>query len=217
MPGRESPIGVEFEDERTATLLELLNQISEELKESSSSSTLPIEDAKKKFLLQPPRPPLAKDVRVMIKEYGVNSPASINPSKPLTTRTQTLPEIQTTKRAPTRSASSNKNNELTLSASQLNKMNLSKKPAPNVPPSLPVTSTFKPQQSTHAPFAVELGKAGRKPGYAKHPHSKLYGNMPAHFDLNVVDLEDDNEMMDDISQFSLDASNSPKHEFKGNK
>ncbi|XP_037811373.1 transient-receptor-potential-like protein [Lucilia sericata] len=210
--GRESPIAVEFEDEKTATLLELLNQISEELKDAKTSTLqqrLQADEIKKKFLQQqqhqqPTRPPLAKDIKPIIKEYGVDSPSSFNQSKSVTTRTQTLPEIQTAKKAPTKQ----KSNEIILSASQLNKPISIKKPAPSAP--------SRPTQSTHTPFAVELGKAGRKPGYARHPH-QTYENIPSNYDLNVVDLEDDNDMMDDISQFSSDAYSSPKHEQKPKK
>lgn len=198
--GRESPIAVEFEDEKTATLLELLNQISEELKTSRPATMqqkLQLEDARKKFLLPNARPPLPKEIKPIVKEYGVNSPASVNQSKTLTTRTQTLPEIQTTKKALTKSQ------ETPLSAGNLMRSNMGKKTAPMVPP-IP-----KPPQNSHTPFAVELGKAGRKPGYAKYPQQRSNEQIPQNYDLNVVDLEDDNEMMDDISQFSSDAFNSP--------
>ncbi|XP_065366954.1 transient-receptor-potential-like protein [Calliphora vicina] len=212
--GRESPIAVEFEDEKTATLLELLNQISEELKDNKSTTLqqrLKAEEIKNKFLLQPPRPPLAKDIKPIIKEYGVNSPASLNLSKSVTTRTQTLPEIQTAKKAPTKSMGYPKGIELTLSANQLAKSFNSKKAAPLAP------TGPKPVHSTHTPFAVEMGKAGRKAGYARPPNASAYENIPSNFNLNVVDLEDDSDMMDNISQFSSDAYNSPKHEEKKSK
>lgn len=183
--------------------MELLNQISEELHDSKNNSLQNqaySQEQKKKFLL-PPRPPIARDIKPIIKEYGTASPASsIQTTKPLMARQQTLPEIQTAKKVTTKT-NLNKNPELTLSAGQLQKSTMIKKPAPMVPPP---QAPKPPPQSTHTPFAVELGKAGRKPGYARRPYNDSYENIPSNYDLNVVDLEDDNGMMDDISQFSSD-------------
>lgn len=210
LSGRDSPIGVEFEDEKTQTLLELLNQISEEL--TTTKSEVPkrkVDEVRRQFLAPPPPPqtkwPPSTDTKAIIKDTSNKTKSSGSTSKTVTTRSQTLPDIQLTKKATTATTSktaanqnqnsnkSKKIDELTLSAGKLSSV---KKSAPAVP------GGARPQhhQTTNVPFSVEMGRAGRQMSYVNKSYIS-HSNV----DFNVVDLDDyESSMMDDISQFSGD-------------
>uniref|UniRef100_A0A1I8N2Y0 Transient receptor ion channel domain-containing protein n=1 Tax=Musca domestica TaxID=7370 RepID=A0A1I8N2Y0_MUSDO len=207
--GRDSPIAVEFEDEKAETLLELLNQISEELSSESSSGNRPnVEEVKKKFLQYQKTPP-GTEAKSILKDSQPSARTKSPASKTVTTRSQTAPEIQRNKNlAPNQgppvshksrkpenvaagsSQKSKKIEELTLSAGKLSSM---KKAAP------PAPGGAKPQDgSSRTPFSVELNRPGHRHGYDNRTLVST-----ANMDFNVVDLDDyDNGMTDDISQIS---------------
>lgn len=249
--GRDSPIGVEFEDVKTATLLDLLNQISVELEDCADATQkkLKMNEVKQKFLQSQGIP---KEIKPIIKEFGVaspNTPTSAMKGKMVTTRSQTLPELQMT-RTKTNTGSGRTqqttkpvakiNNELTLSAKTLAKSQplptaAAKRSAPTVPPqpskpsseankiiteSNPTESAYDLHRSgsTHKPFSVELGKAGRKPGYAKVPQLQAYANLPNNFDMNFVDLNDSSsQAYDTYSEISSVANLNMQDDFQSNK
>ncbi|XP_073813847.1 transient receptor potential-like [Musca autumnalis] len=205
--GRDSPIGVEFEDEKAETLLELLNQISEELssKQTTADRTC-VEEVRRKFLQYQKTPP-GSEAKPILKDTQTR--AKSPSSKTVATRSRTQPEMQLNKNLGAVSHKSRKSDEgasmaaghrskkieeLTLSAGKLSSMKKS------APPPVPSAPPRYQESSTRTPFSVEVGKAGRKHGY---DNKTLVST--ANVDFNVVDLDDyDNGMMDNISQFSGD-------------
>uniref|UniRef100_A0A1I8P5H8 Transient receptor ion channel domain-containing protein n=1 Tax=Stomoxys calcitrans TaxID=35570 RepID=A0A1I8P5H8_STOCA len=198
--GRDSPIEVEFEDEKAQTLLELLNQISEELATSqgeNSARTGQLEEVRRKFLQHQKPPPSTFNKHIEQDAQNKTKSTTSKTTKAVTTRSQTLPEIQITKKA---SGSNNKStisqttgknkkaDELPLSAGRLHSSNMpAKKAAPPAPGSAKPTSTRQP-------FSVEVNRAGRR-----QQQQQYQGNV----DFNFVDLDDyDSAMMDDVSQYS---------------
>ncbi|XP_075166028.1 transient receptor potential-like isoform X2 [Haematobia irritans] len=206
--GRDSPIEIEFEDEKAQTLLDLLNQLSEELDTphgNTKERRAQVDEVRKKFL-QHQNPPPGSYNRTAMPDSGNRGKSSNSTisSNIIKARSQTLPEIQNTKKstakqAPAAPASgkSKKSDELPLSAGKLQTSGnqSTRRAAP------PAPGSAKPQpqpEPTRQPFSVELGRVGRRrPEYA----NENQGNV----DFNIVDLDDyDSAMMDDISQFSGD-------------
>ncbi|KAH8401599.1 hypothetical protein KR009_006741 [Drosophila setifemur] len=211
--GRESPIRIEFEDEKTSTLLELLNQISAEISERESPRVKPTW-----------RPPLKSvHARAMAMNNG---------------RSLTAPELKISRKsspAPTPGPTPKSSNsqlararELPLCASKLvakstegptsiapvntpanvppapHSAKKSEPPAPGTA-SLPGNKlTYKPN---HMPFSVE----SRIRGNARTSHGVPSGNSG--FDIHVVDLDEmaaGSVGRDNVSEISSIASTSPQ-------
>lgn len=201
--GRESPIRIEFEDEKTSTLLELLNQISEEINHPRQS-------------IKPCwRPPLST---VSTRAMGASNDWS---------RSYTAPELQLNRKSapqpqpqqqpqPTPSRVANRTRELPLCPSKLVTASAptAKKTAPSAPhapaPAAKAPATVNSGNRARAtmPFSVELG-LGR---------GSLHRVQPSHsnaFDIHVVDLDERNPSStaldkDNMSDVSSVLSMSPK-------
>uniref|UniRef100_A0A1B0BHH4 Transient receptor ion channel domain-containing protein n=1 Tax=Glossina palpalis gambiensis TaxID=67801 RepID=A0A1B0BHH4_9MUSC len=200
---RESPIPIEFEDEKATTLMELLSKISGDLQDTSIDA-----DNKRPRVAEFRKKTLAGKKNSQMTKKRQESAASENSNSLYGHQTASTPFSKPV---------SNKTNEegqaeLTLTVSgfagQANKIVGSQQPA------LKKTAPFPPQQqkqSVHVPFAVELGKAGRRPGFAKPP--PVYQNLPKNFDINVVDLDSQSlsYSMDDLSDASSVGRESPSH------
>lgn len=199
--GRESPIRIEFEDEKTSTLLELLNQISAEISDKETPKIKPIW-----------RPPLRT---VPARAMAANN-----------TRSLTAPELKIVSRkaspAPTPGGSPRqqqvsqlaRSRELPLCPSKLIATSGTagagpststatahpKKAAPTAP-SGALPPIYKPS-SKPIPFSVERGLRGT-------PHGVPAGNSS--FDIHVVDLDEKSAAgKDNVSDISSIASSSPQ-------
>ncbi|XP_023159908.2 transient-receptor-potential-like protein isoform X1 [Drosophila hydei] len=196
--GRESPIRIEFEDEKTSTLLELLNQISEEINVCERPRRKPCW-----------RPPLRT---VPARALAANNEWS---------RSNTAPELQLNRKSatvaqPAPSRSSSRTRELPLCPSKLvtAAAPTAKKTAPSAPiPPPAATKALATVNNSHrakatTPFSVELAR-GR---------GNLHRVQPAHsnaFDIHVVDLDERSPSStafdkDNMSDVSSTLSMSPK-------
>lgn len=200
-----SPVHVEFEDEKTSTLFELLNKISEEMPEANDSSSVDrqtrMAEVRKQYL--------AKQAEVCTQQEVIPKYVKKPPEKEAAcslTKTKGNPEVTCkSKPTPVKDTTAIVKNELLLSPSFL-------KVAPNRPLSegkpiraCPVRPASKVRISRHVPFSVELGKAGRHPQYAGKTGEQQH--YPC--DLNVVELDDSQSLLaqfqDNVSdQDSLD-------------
>ncbi|XP_022229777.2 transient-receptor-potential-like protein isoform X1 [Drosophila obscura] len=194
--GRESPIRIEFEDEKSSTLLQLLNQISEE-----------ISDRERLRIKSIWRPPLKSvTARAMAANHG---------------RSHTAPELKISRKslpapppapatapatAPTSSGisrlASNRSRELPLCPSKLVTA------APAVQKSQAPTASAT---SSRTPFSVER----KGPG---HSSDGMPAGNPNSFDIHVVDLDERSRRVggDNCSDISSIASTSPQRPKRGN-
>lgn len=188
--GRESPIRIEFEDEKTSTLLQLLNQISEEINICE-------------------RPRIKPHWRPPLKSVPGRAMAANNEWS----RSNTAPELQLPRKSsPPPRPVYGRARELPLCPSKLVTSAAAanaKKMAP-VAPAVPTTAT-KPEASranvNHStPFSVELALAGRRAGVP-------LGSSKA-FDIHIVDLDESGQSgqtdKDNVSDVSSILSMSPK-------
>ncbi|XP_016974030.1 transient-receptor-potential-like protein isoform X3 [Drosophila rhopaloa] len=186
--GRESPIRIEFEDEKTSTLLELLNQISAEISDSERPKVKPIW-----------RPP--------IKSVPARAMAANN------VRSLTAPELKIGRKSspaptpgPTPGRSALRNRELQLCPSKLiaNSTTASAPPKKSAPlaPVVAPPSTFKGTSTTRTPFSVESSN--------RTSDGVPSGNSS--FDIHVVDLDEKRGQVarDNVSDISSIASTSPQ-------
>ncbi|KAH8299649.1 hypothetical protein KR044_004292 [Drosophila immigrans] len=197
--GRESPIRIEFEDEKTSTLLDLLNQISEEINVCEKPRIKPHW-----------RPPLKS---VPARAMAANNEWS---------RSNTAPELQLVRKlTPVKAAASRPANsrtrELPLCPSKLVTATATstRKTAPVAPQPPPVMAYgyANNKNPTTTPFSVELALA-RRQGAVNASHGVPTGNSNA-FDIHVVDLDERNQSgqpldRDNISDVSSILSMSPK-------
>nr|XP_016929688.1 transient-receptor-potential-like protein [Drosophila suzukii]XP_016929689.1 transient-receptor-potential-like protein [Drosophila suzukii]XP_016929690.1 transient-receptor-potential-like protein [Drosophila suzukii] len=193
--GRESPIRIEFEDEKASTLLELLNQISAEISDSERPKVKPIW-----------RPPL--------KSVPARAMAANN------TRSMTAPELKIGRKsspAPTpgptpghTAVNQLRSRELALCPSKLIANSTSgtsiappKKSAPSAPAAAPPPPTYK---KANPPFSVE----GRIRRNTHTSDGVPTGNSS--FDIHVVDLDEKGAHLarDNVSDISSIASTSPQ-------
>uniref|UniRef100_A0A1A9V4N0 Transient receptor ion channel domain-containing protein n=1 Tax=Glossina austeni TaxID=7395 RepID=A0A1A9V4N0_GLOAU len=201
---RESPIPIEFEDEKTTTLMELLSKISGDLQDTNIDAA-----NKRARVAEVRKQSLAAEQTGQITKKRQEKPASENPhnlyghqtdntlsSKPASNKTKEEGQAELTLTVSALARQANK----TLGSQQQSL----KKTAPSPP-------QHQQKQSVHVPFAVELGKAGRRPGFAKPP--PVYQNLPKNFDINVVDLDCQSlsYSMDDLSDISSVGHQSPAH------
>ncbi|KAH8324719.1 hypothetical protein KR074_010266 [Drosophila pseudoananassae] len=193
--GRESPIRIEFEDEKTSTLLDLLNQISDEISQN--------ETPKIKTIWRPP-----------IKSVPARAMALNNG------RSLTAPELKVSRKAspaptpgPTPGSSISqlaRQRELPLCASKL-VTDSTPAPASNPVPlkkAAPLAPAPPPYKSSHTPFSVE----GRVQGNSRTSHGVPSGH--SNFDIHVVDLDETTARgslaKDNVSDISSIASTSPQ-------
>lgn len=185
--GRESPIRIEFEDEKTSTLLQLLNQISEEINICERPRVKP-------QWRPPPRKTVPGRAMAANNEWSRSNTApelqpprkSSPPPRPVYGRTRELPLCPS---------------KLVTSAAAAATTTI-KKMAPVAPAA---TATTKPANVNHTtPFSVELGLAGRC--------GVPLGSSRA-FDIHIVDLDEKSGQRtdkDNISDVSSILSMSPK-------
>ncbi|KAH8384760.1 hypothetical protein KR093_007794, partial [Drosophila rubida] len=181
--GRESPIRIEFEDEKTSTLLQLLNQISEEINVREKSRPT-----------SHWRPPSLKTV-----------PGRALAASGEWSRSNTAPELQVARKltpAP-RPAANNRSRELPLCASKL--ANGKTAPLAPQPPAMAYNASKKPSTT---PFSVELELA-RRQGAGNGTCGMPAGSSAA-FDIHVVDLDERSQNRDNVSDVSSIVSMSPK-------
>ncbi|KAH8336809.1 hypothetical protein KR059_003944, partial [Drosophila kikkawai] len=199
--GRESPIRIEFEDEKTSTLLELLNQISAEISDNERPRNKPTW-----------RPPLRT---VPARAMAANN-----------TRSLTAPELKFVSRkaspAPTPGASPKQNRVSQLARSR---------ELPLCPSKLIATSGAGPSTSSAASAAAPQPKKAAPTGPSAAPppvykpssrpapfsvESRLRGNgVPtgnSGYDIHVVDLNEKAAAgtKDNVSDISSIASTSPQ-------
>lgn len=191
--GRESPIRIEFEDEKTSTLLELLNQISAEISDSEKPKIRPIW-----------RPPLKT---VPARAMAANNTRSLTaPELKISRKSSPAPTPTPTPGVSHTALSQFQNRELPLCPSKL--IANSAPSAPTAPPkkSAPTapTPTYKP--TTHAPFSVEGGNRGNTRA------SDGVRSDNSNFDIHVVDLDEKGGHLgrDNVSDISSIASTSPQ-------
>ncbi|XP_030388495.1 transient-receptor-potential-like protein [Scaptodrosophila lebanonensis] len=182
--GRESPIRIEFVDEKTSTLLELLNQISDEINVRQT----PILQTSCRPIWRPP---------LRAAPFLASSNA----------RSLTAPELRLTKRRPGSATTTNRDyakptgaparepnckaRELPLCPGKLQQQCAGsnkpcappKKSAPTPPP------INAPMLPTHAPLAVEEGSAGSVRLEGNNSICVPLGNSNS-FDIHVVDLDE---------------------------
>lgn len=150
-PGIESPIPIEFEDEKTSTLLDLLNKISEEIDDHYDTPQARRVEMRKRELMrafqQQQQPPTYKE-QTFLKQ---NKPKLQLAEQPQLTRAKTAPEIELNKAAKATENNNNKSNN--------NGGKQSSKPTNELP--LSAATLVKQQQSTKppAPKAQAPGKA----------------------------------------------------------
>lgn len=199
LTGSETPVEVEFEDEKTSTLIELLNKISEDVPELTESPVLdqqkrPTEAKKMHFAKQTEAADEStKAVPKLIKKPSVGKVAA------LLTK---IPEKQE-KPSEKNYCSDSKvidvvpKKELLLTPRTLTKT----QPAPHTTLHSPPRERSKIRTSRHIPFSVELGKAGRHPQYT----GKSSGHQQQHhqIDLNVIELDDNQSL---LAQFQDNVS-----------
>ncbi|XP_039490098.1 transient-receptor-potential-like protein isoform X2 [Drosophila santomea] len=194
--GRESPIRIEFEDEKTSTLLELLNQISAE-----------ISDGEKSKIKTTWRPPLRT---VPARAMAANNVRSLTaPELKISRKSSPAPTPSPTPGVSHTALSQFRNRELPLCPSKLIANSAPaastappKKSAPSAPAAAP-PPTYKP---THAPFSVE----GRNGGTTRTSDGVRPDN--SNFDIHVVDLDEKGRHLggDNASDTSSIASRSPQ-------
>ncbi|XP_043661691.1 transient-receptor-potential-like protein [Drosophila teissieri] len=195
--GRESPIRIEFEDEKTSTLLELLNQISAE-----------ISDGEKSKIKAAWRPPLRT---VPARAMAANNVRSLTaPELKISRKSSPAPTPSPTPGVSHTALSQFRNRELPLCPSKLIANSAPaastappKKSAPSAPADAP-PPTYKP--TAHAPFSVE----GRNRGNTRTSDGVRPDN--SNFDIHVVDLDEKGGHLgrDNASDISSIASTSPK-------
>ncbi|EDW89546.1 transient-receptor-potential-like protein isoform X2 [Drosophila yakuba] len=195
--GRESPIRIEFEDEKTSTLLELLNQISAE-----------ISDGEKSKIKTTWRPPLRT---VPARAMAANNVRSLTaPELKISRKSSPAPTPSPTPGVSHTALSQFRNRELPLCPSKLIANSAPsastappKKSAPSAPAATP-PPTYKP--TTHAPFTVE----GRNRGNTRTSDGVRPDN--SNFDIHVVDLDEKGGHLggDNASDISSIASRSPQ-------
>ncbi|XP_053966851.1 transient-receptor-potential-like protein [Anastrepha ludens] len=215
-PGVESPIPIEFEDEKTSTLLELLNKISEEIDDRCDPPNAQTLEMKKRELLrsfqnqQSHQQPTFKE-QTFLQQSKTKWAA---PEQPQLIRAKTAPEIELNKTVKSNKAS----NELPLSANHLTKQQQPAKPhatkaqAPGKAVSagsngVPSGSLKKSAAPLPPPSYVESNAThnknkGNAPGSRHTPFSVEFAysgrradytgsTANAHsFDIDVVDLDD---------------------------
>lgn len=201
--GRESPIRIEFEDEKTSTLLELLNQISEEI------------NGPRRSIKPCWRPPLSAVPARAMAASNDWSRSHTAPELQLNQRSAPLSQPQP-KLQPAPSRVGNRTRELPLCPSKLvtAAAPTAKKTAPSAPhappPAAKAPATVNSSNRARAtmPFSVEL-RLGRGSVHRVQPsHSNA-------FDIHVVDLDErspsrtalDKDNMSDVSSV---RSMSPK-------
>ncbi|BFG05180.1 transient-receptor-potential-like protein [Drosophila madeirensis] len=191
--GRESPIRIEFEDEKSSTLLQLLNQISEEISDRERPRTKPMW-----------RPPLKSvSARAMAANNGRSHTA---PELKISRKSLPPPAAaKTTATAPTPSSvsqlASSRSRELPLCPSKLATA------APALKKSAPIASGT----SSRTSFSVELKGRG-------HISDGVSAGNANSFDIHVVDLDESRRRVgeDNCSDISSIASTSPQRPKKGN-
>ncbi|XP_067627851.1 transient-receptor-potential-like protein isoform X2 [Eurosta solidaginis] len=208
--GAESPIPIEFEDEQTSTLLDLLNKISAEIDDRQDIPNARSAAIKKRDLLHAYHQNQQQKANYREQLFLKQNKADL-------ARSKTEPEMELNKRGKTAAATAQSSkqatyktsNELQLSAGALAKTQQSstitqapgkalcnvssgsvkKAIAPQAPRSYQQSNSSngnnnaKATGSTHTPFSVEYGYLGRLPGYTGRPITNI-------FDIDVVDLDD---------------------------
>ncbi|XP_037951197.1 transient-receptor-potential-like protein [Teleopsis dalmanni] len=228
--GRESPIPVEFEYEKTATLLELLNQISEEIDCNAAIKPIKILSDKKQST-GAISCPLPTDVNTIVKEHGFSAA-----TKQISLNSNNQMQLNKSTAMKQNQKVFTKSNELILSASKLaappksqeQTMKLLQTSTSTAAVATPKTSAKKiaplapsvaqPPAYKPTPFSVELGRAGRHPSYKRSTVAPPYANTGA-FDIDFVDLDDSNRneeefaFADNVSEVSSIAAgvNSPTY------
>ncbi|XP_033153959.1 transient-receptor-potential-like protein isoform X2 [Drosophila mauritiana] len=191
--GRESPIRIEFEDEKTSTLLELLNQISAE-----------ISDSEKPKIRTTWRPPLKT---VSSRAMAANNTRSLTaPELKISRKSSPAPTPTPTPGVSHTALSQFRNRELPLCPSKL--IANSAPAAPTAPPkkSAPTAAPPSYKPTTHAPISMEGGKRGNT------RTSDGVRSDKSNFDIHVVDLDEKGGHLgrDNVSDISSIASTSPQ-------
>ncbi|XP_017468227.1 PREDICTED: transient-receptor-potential-like protein isoform X1 [Rhagoletis zephyria] len=201
-PGVESPIPIEFEDEKTSTLLDLLNKISEEIDDHYDGPHARTAEMKKRELLrafnqQQQQQPTFKE-QAFLKQN--KSRLATQEKPPLLARAKTAPEIERNKTGgqsnSTAVAGNNKNNsnsgqqtgktssELPLSAGGLNKLQQqlkSQAPKAQAPGKAVSAGSGASQKKAAAPLAPpsydqsNADKRNNAPGSRHTPFSVEFG------------------------------------------
>ncbi|XP_068145669.1 transient-receptor-potential-like protein isoform X1 [Drosophila tropicalis] len=207
--GRESPIRIEFEDEKTSTLLDLLNQISEEINDCERPRKRPIWRPPLKSV--PARALAAQNARSHTAPE-LNLARKSSPAPPMPTSKAPSSTSPSPSSAKISSAIGNtRARELPLCPSKLAATATApislRKAAPNAPATASITGNKQSHSST--PFSVELARS--------HGVSSANSNS---FDIQVVDLDlektqnrerkNSTAKDDNISDISSVVSMSPK-------
>ncbi|SPP74037.1 transient-receptor-potential-like protein isoform X4 [Drosophila guanche] len=191
--GRESPIRIEFEDEKSSTLLQLLNQISEEISHRERPRIKPMW-----------RPPLKSvSARAMAANNG---------------RSHTAPELKISRKSlpPTAAAKSTATAPTPSSVSQLpssrsRELPLCPSKLVTAAPALKKTAPITSATSLRTPFSVEPKGRG-------HISDGVSAGNANSFNIHVVDLDESRRRVggDNGSDISSIASTSPQRPKKGN-
>ncbi|CAD7012256.1 unnamed protein product [Ceratitis capitata] len=221
-PGMDSPIPIEFEDEKTSTLLELLNKISEEIDDHYDGPHARTAEVKKRELLRAYQ--RGQEQPSFLKHNKAKFPSTAEQPSQLA-RAKTAPEIQLNKSTHAATTSNNRpkqsskpSNELPLSAANLAKQTqqqpvkpqASKVQAPGKAVSsasvgVPMASVKKTAAPPAPPSYQQSSNAANAPGTRHTPFSVEFGysgRRPGYtgptanansFDIDVVDLDDDEQ------------------------
>ncbi|KAH8270758.1 hypothetical protein KR018_000206 [Drosophila ironensis] len=197
--GRESPIRIEFEDEKTSTLLELLNQISAEISDNETPKIKPAW-----------RPPIKS---VPARAMALNNGRSLTaPELKISRKSSPAPTPGPTPGTSTTQLTRQRElplcpSKLVTSSSRGEPASTKKSTAPPAP--APAPPAYK---SSHTPFSVEQ----RLRGHNRTSH----GGVPSgnsNFDIHVVDLDEKaaagragSLAKDNVSDISSIASTSPQ-------
>lgn len=234
--GRESPIRIEFEDEKTATLLDLLNQISDEIDENQPALLKVINPAHRAINKQNRNfvpPSLAtSNTKGLADKNQQQQQKFYQQQQNYSNRSQTLPEINVITPSVKSSANSSRidlrANEQPLSVAKLNSQQpQQQQPKPNnqsktqstgaITKSAPLSRKTAapsipppPVSKNVPPFSVEMGRPGiKRPGYGRQMSGG--GAYNENFDITLVDLDDtDMPYADNVSDVSsIGPMNSP--------